>query len=317
MNETVIALQKEAARILREDIVDVVIGFAAGTVPLKSRPVLVRRPEAANDLVMDGFCRNNLATYLPRRPADERIGIVCRGCESRAVRALVIEQQCSRDRLYVIGVPCRGILDEPKIRSRTDEEILWAQETQGCVTIGTSTGETQINRDTLLHAACSRCRYPNPIGADITIGEPVIAQSSETARHQVERFEALDAEARHAFFTAEAGRCIRCYACREACPMCYCTQCFVDHTAPRWTDSTVSPAGTQGWHLIRAFHQTGRCVSCGACERACPMEIRMTYLTDKLNLDVAQTYGFVAGEDERLPPPFASFCLDDAKRFEQ
>jgi formate dehydrogenase subunit beta len=317
MNETVIALQKEAARILHEGIVDVVIGFAAGTVPLKSRPVLIRRPDAATDLVMDGFCRNNLATYLTRRPADQRIGIVCRGCESRALRALVIEQQCARDRLYVIGMPCRGILDEPKIRSRAGEDILWAKETDGWLIIGTPSGETRIDRDNLLHEACSRCRSPNPIGADITIGEPVGESGIGTAPNQVDAFQALSAEARHAFFATEAGRCIRCYACREACPMCYCTQCFVDHTAPRWIESTVSPAGTQAWHLIRAFHQTGRCVSCGACERACPMEIRMTYLTDKLNRDVADTYGFVAGEDEVQPPPFASFCLDDANRFEQ
>jgi formate dehydrogenase subunit beta len=317
MNETLIALKKEAARILQENIVDVVIGFASGSVPLKSRPVLIRRPDAANDLVMDGFCRNNLATYLTRRPGDERIGMICRGCESRAVRALVIEHQHARDRIYMIGVPCRGILDEAKILARAGEDIRWAKETNDRVIVGTSSGETQMDREELLHEACSHCRCPNPIGTDITIGEPVSGQSNAIIRNQIDGFEALDAEARHAFFAAEAGRCIRCYACREACPMCYCTRCFVDHTAPRWTESTISPAGTQAWHLIRAFHQTGRCVSCGACERACPMAIRMTYLTDKLNRDVAEAYGFVAGEDERQPPPFATFSLDDANRFEE
>ena len=83
----------------------------------------------------------------------------------------------------------------------------------------------------------------------------------------VRAFEALAGEARHAFFTRETERCIRCYACREACPMCYCSLCVVDGTAPRWMDSAIHPAGTQAWHIVRAFHQTGRCVSCGAGER--------------------------------------------------
>jgi ferredoxin len=131
----------------------------------------------------------------------------------------------------------------------------------------------------------------------------------------VDAFAAQDADTRHAFFAAETGRCIRCYACRDACPMCYCKQCFVDHTAPRWIETSISPAGTQAWHLIRAFHQTGRCVACGACERACPMHIRMTYLTDRLNRHVADTYGFVVGADEAQAPPFATFSLDDANRF--
>jgi formate hydrogenlyase subunit 6/NADH:ubiquinone oxidoreductase subunit I len=154
------------------------------------------------------------------------------------------------------------------------------------------------------------------VGADRVIGEPLAPCDPNEAQDPVDAFAAQDAETRHAFFKAESARCIRCYACREACPMCYCSQCFVDHTTPRWTETAISAAGTQAWHLIRAFHQTGRCVSCGACERACPMHIRMTYLTDQLNRHVANTYGFVVGEDEQQPPPFATFSLDDANRFE-
>ena len=77
----------------------------------------------------------------------------------------------------------------------------------------------------------------------------------------------------------------------------------------------LTPGGTQAWHIIRAFHQTGRCVECGACERACPMDIKMVYLTDKLNEDMKDLYGFEVGADEEKQPPFATITLDDKNRF--
>jgi coenzyme F420-reducing hydrogenase beta subunit len=316
MNATVSALQKEAARILQKNLVDVVIGFSAGSVPHRARPVAIRHPAAANELVLNGLCGSNLVTYLTNRPDAERIGIVCRGCESRAIRALVIEKQCSRGQLYLIGVPCGGVFDPAKILSAAGEDLLWIREADQVVIAGTSAGDIRIDRHKLLHDTCRHCRYPNPVGADIIIGEEVAARAPQAARDPVAAFGNQDEEARHTFFTAQTGRCIRCYACRQACPMCYCSQCFVDHTAPRWIATAISPAGTQAWHLMRAFHQTGRCVSCGACERACPMHIRMTYLTDRLNRHVEENYDFVAGEDEEQGPPFATFSLDDAHRFE-
>jgi ferredoxin len=97
--------------------------------------------------------------------------------------------------------------------------------------------------------------------------------------------------------------------------MCYCTECFVDHNFPRWAETMITPGGTHAWHIVRAFHQTGRCVSCGACERACPMDIKMTYLTDKLNYDMHQEYEFEVGASDDAVPPFAAFTLDDKKRF--
>jgi formate dehydrogenase subunit beta len=89
----------------------------------------------------------------------------------------------------------------------------------------------------------------------------------------------------------------------------------VDYTTPRWAESMITPSGTQAWHIVRAFHQTGRCASCGACERACPMDIKMTYLTDKLNRDMLEQYDFEAGADEGAQAPFAAVTLDDKERF--
>jgi hypothetical protein len=45
------------------------------------------------------------------------------------------------------------------------------------------------------------------------------------------------------------------------------------------------------------------------------MDIKMTYLTDKLNYDMVQQYEFEAGASDEAQPPFAAFTLDDKNRF--
>jgi formate dehydrogenase subunit beta len=321
MNQLTLAIREEAARLLDEGTVDVVIGFKAGTLALKTQPAFITQAAAADQLVHNGFGQNNLASFLTRRSDGEKIGLVCRGCESRAVRVLVSEHQYKRENLYLIGVPCTGVVDWRKVEraggfgpERSANASHAAEE--GDEVIVTLAGqEHRFQRADVLHDSCQRCAYPNPVGTDVVLGDPVPEVSAQDAWSAAREFEAKTAQERYEIFAQESERCMRCYACREACPMCYCTECFVDHNFPRWMESMVTPGGTQAWHIVRAFHQTGRCVSCGACERACPMDIKMTYLTDKLNDDMQQLYEFEVGANDDAVPPFAAFTLDDKKRF--
>lgn len=304
-------IKKEAARILKEKVVSQVVGFKDGSLPMRAQPAFFSSVTEIKQLTLNGFCVNNQAALLKQFKPDEKIGVICRGCESRAIRALVIEHQLNRENLYLIGVPCEGILDWRTISRAVPYDITAAREESDRLIIQHSDGEAVLQRSEYLHRACLQCKHPNPVGADIVIGELI----DEAVIPYVDELAGRTADERYEFFSEEAERCIRCYACREACPMCYCEECFVDHITPRWCESMVSKGGTHAWHIIRAFHQTGRCVSCGACERACPMEIKMEYITDKLNEDMRLDYGFEVGEDETAQPPFATFQLDDKKRF--
>lgn len=315
MTERLEAIKQEVKRLLEEKAVDVVFAFRKADSPLHPQPAFFSDPADVDELVYDGLCQNNLATFISRYPAATRIGIVARGCENRAVNHLVVEHQHPRENLYVVGVPCEGVLDWRKIVSQTGEEVLAAAEVGATLTVTTPGGQQTFERRDLLHDSCLRCAHPNPVSADVVIGELLPEGDPALARTAVAHFESLPREERTAWFRKEAERCIRCYACREACPMCYCEECFVDHTTPRWTETTVSPAGMQAWHIVRAFHQAGRCVSCGSCERACPMDIKMTYLTEKLNTDMSKNYNFETGMDDKTQPPFATITLDDRSRF--
>jgi ferredoxin len=315
MSEIKVKLKTEIERLFSEDAVDVVIAFKKENAPLRPQPAFFKSVDELDNLEYNGLCQNNLANYLTRYPHDTRIGIVVRGCESRSVNALVVEKQHPRENLYLIGIPCQGIIDIKKIIRKTGEEVSDFSEDEDQVSVTVKGQKVTFTREELLHDSCLRCVHPNPINADILLSDPLPEGDPAIARQAVEEFEAMDKDERYAWFQHEAERCIRCYACRESCPMCYCTECFVDHATPRWTESNISPAGTQAWHIIRAFHQAGRCTNCGACERACPMDIKMTYLMDKLNEDMQKVYQFEVGMDDETQPPFASFNLDDKKRF--
>lgn len=308
-------LRAEAKRLLTEEKVDVVIGFQKGSLPIRMQPLFARTAQEAEKLTMNGLGANNLAVYLNHQPKDKRIAIVCRGCESRAIQTMLLENRHAREDLYLIGVPCDGILDVHKLERSVEEPILSINEEDDEVIVKTKSGEQELSRVDVLHDACLHCTHPEPTNTDILLeGEgfikPEMFDKSYTAS-----FRGMSREERYARFQAEAERCIRCYACREACPMCYCEECFVDHSRPQWTDSTIAPAGQHAWHIIRAFHQAGRCVSCGACERACPMEIKMTYLTDLLNEDIFEKYAFEPGMDAETQPPFLTLDPEEARYF--
>jgi formate dehydrogenase subunit beta len=310
-------VREAAAKLLSEKKVDLVLGFKKGSMVMKTQPAFITRVRDTKKLILDGFCQNNLAVFLHDIPKDTRIGFICRGCESRAVRALVIEHQVKRENLYLIGVPCTGILNWKKIQQAVDAPITGAVDGYKEIIIKAGGKKHTLTRAQFIVDSCRICMGIGPVGVDAQIGDvqPLDLGEEELQPTWAEMFAEKSAEECFKLFTEETDRCIRCYACREACPVCYCTECFVDHIMPRWNESMVTPGGTQAWHLIRAFHQTGRCVECGACERACPMDIKMNYLTDKLNADMKEKYGFEVGADGEKQPPFATITLDDKNRF--
>jgi heterodisulfide reductase subunit C len=93
------------------------------------------------------------------------------------------------------------------------------------------------------------------------------------------------------FWIDELTPCFKCYACRAACPMCYCHRCTVDFNQPQWIPVPSHELGNLEWHIMRAVHLTGRCVDCDACYNACPLAIPLNLLTKKMLEDVKINFG--------------------------
>jgi len=301
-------IRSEARRLLESGAVDVVLGFSEGTVPMRAAPVFVRDASEVERLVWNPFCENNLARYL-RDLKDEKVAIVAKGCDTRSIVALLSEQQIDRERVYIIGVPCEGMVDRRVVMRRVPGEVLRARQEGGEIVVEGRGFSERLPRSEVRYRSCAACTHPNPVIYDVLLGEPVEAWCSDRFAY-VREIEQKPAAERAAYFDSEARRCIRCYACRQACPMCYCAECFVDHTTPRWTESGATPAGQQAWQIGRAYHLLGRCVNCGACERACPVEIDLVYLNGKSSKDVWELFGFEAGIEVDKPPPLAVFLPD-------
>ena len=240
-------LRDKVKQLLKEKKVSCVIGYARGSTAFRSTPVFARSEADTDGLIFDITCGNNLAQYLRRcdRAQGDRVGIVAKGCDGRAVVQYVAEGQVKREDVLIIGVPCEGVLDHRKVRDRVqDRDVSRCRVDGETVVFEGKDFEVSLDRSDVLSDSCKRCRYPNPPVYDVFITEPVEAAPEKCGRQELEKFEELGASERWAFFEKEFAKCIRCYACRNACPMCYCEECFVDQSDPQWFGKSTDLSDT-------------------------------------------------------------------------
>ena len=307
-------IREKARELLTTKAVDLIIGFGEGTLPLRATPLFIRNPEEVDRLIWNSFCENNLSTYL-HKLSQFKVGLIVKGCDARSIIALSLEKRFKPDQLFLIGVPCQRMVDRRKVKKAVKGEILHAHEQGDQIIVEGEDFRTELKRDDFLYPSCQVCTHRTPTRANVLIGEPVEESSLIETHPEIKDFEKKSPEERWRYFEKESSRCIRCYACREACPMCYCAECFVDNSNPKWIGKGLSPFDLEFYHIVRAYHQTGRCSGCGACERACPMEIRLTYLTQKLNLDVKELFDFETGIDAETLPPLSTYETEDRQEF--
>jgi len=314
MTSTTEILRETAARLLSTGAVEMVIGFRQGTIPMMNEPCFVRKPAEAGLLVWDSHCGINLANYLTDRK-EKKIGIVAKGCDSRNLVTHILENKIRREQLVVIGVPCRGMADKRKIAMKCPGEILRVHETETAITAeGEGFTRTFEKADVLQHN-CSLCIHRNPVIHDELAGEPVEEQQGVDRYADVRAVEAMSPEQRWKYFEDLLAPCIRCYACRNACPLCYCPTCFVDESRPQWVGKGQDPVDVRTFHFLRAYHCAGRCTDCGACERACPVGINMRLFTKKLEKDCLELFGWEAGLSLEVRPALDHYRPNDPNDF--
>jgi ferredoxin len=190
---------------------------------------------------------------------------------------LIHEEQVTRDEVFVIGIACPGMLAGDELQEH-----------------------------------CHRCKERLPIFYDALVGDPIQADGGELTWADISEIEAMPAGERLALWVREFDRCIRCYACRQACPGCYCTECLAEQVDPQWVSIAHGVPQKAFFHVMRAYHLAGRCVDCQACDQACPMHIPLSLLNRKIAKEVETLFGYAAGGDADTSPPLATFLKDES-----
>jgi ferredoxin len=315
-------LKAEAKALLEAKKVKYIIGFKASTAGYMSMPAFIHDAAEVDDLVWDPSCVHNLTRFLrdekfrkaqEREPDTRPIGIVVKGCDSRGINVLMQERYIKRQDVQIIGVSCEntGVINELKLNKRLEGQHIEKVEfgDNDNVIVTTSTGTEDIPAIEVLDERCIECKHAFPVVYDSVYGEDCKEQPAEPFKSLVP-YESMDLDGRWDFFSEELNRCIRCYACRSVCPMCFCHECVVDSiniqvtpdtTAEekaertRWVEKSPVPSETFYFHMVRVIHLAGRCVDCGECERVCPVQIPLRFMNKKVEKDSLDVFEYEAG----------------------
>ena len=311
-------LIKRITELLESGEVQRVVGWKKGDLGYNPEPAYFESAEALKDFVYDGFCGANLSKYMIKAcDLEGKTLVLLKPCDTYSFNQLIKEHRISRDKIYVIGVGCKGKLDIEKIKAmgiKGITAISGVEITDACDTINIETvygNKTVAYKDAMLER-CHVCK-----GKQHKVSDEIFFESAETDDGDrfagVDYIESLSPEEKFEFFKKELSKCIRCNACRNVCPACSCRKCVFDSTkfdADR--KANVDPFEESMFHIIRAFHVAGRCTDCGECSRVCPQGIPLHLFNRKFIKDINEFYGeYQAGAEVDERSPLTNFTFDD------
>ena len=308
-------LRKAAADLLSSKKVDLVIGYEKGSAGLGVRPAFIRDAAQAENLVYNPLCGHNLSVFL-RRHKDQKVAIVLKPCDTRSIVGLIQERQVDRDSITILAMPCEGVVDTTKLEQTVPPDTIRSLAIEGSeLIVETDQGQQRLPLADLLSAGCRICKITEPVISDQTLGQSKRQPADGEEFADAQALAAKDPQQRWDDFSAEMGKCITCFACRNACPACYCTTCFIDASGPKWLGKTDHLSDVQIFHITRMIHMSGRCTGCGACLRACPAGVNLHKYTGKIRADARDLFKFEAGDDPEAKPPLSTYSENDPNEF--
>ena len=309
-------LIEKAAALLAGGTVTAVLGWSKGEFDYDVTPAVFHTAEELDkDFVWNDFCGANFSKYLVAKAAKEegKVLVFLKPCDTYSFNQLLTEHRFDREKVYAVGIPCEGMADIAKIKEICGEGI-------SSIDCGEKIAVTTIYEDEpvmidakdVLAERCVNCKSKKHVAYDELMGEE--GTVIDSARFdEVAKIEAMTPDERFAFWQNELSRCIRCNACRDACPACTCEKCVFDN--PNSGVENKAPANSfeeKMFHIIRAFHVAGRCTDCGECSRVCPQNIPLHLLNRKFIKDMNEFYGeYQAGEEVGTRAPLVNYTTGD------
>jgi formate dehydrogenase subunit beta len=318
------ALRQLCAGILEKGTVDVVVAWTEGEDFPRVREMAIwkDRADLVQRIVWSPFCTTSTVTYLKKNKATlagKKIAVVVKDCDFQALNVLLQEYFVKRENLVIIGARCDGLADAGLFPRPQGQDITITSDAEKV-----HIGKESRRWEDFGFTCCQTCSYDH-MKPDHSVGEYGRKKAKTEWKH-LSRILAQGPDKRREHYSDIFEACIRCYACREVCPVCACVECAIDPgeraitprtppadkaLAPVWASRERHISENAVYLTTRAMHMAGRCVRCGWCERACPVGLPLMDILDLTNDAVGRIYGYEAGKDPSAAPFLVSYSESD------
>ena len=315
MKDVELKMLERAKALLESGEVARVIGWKKGDFCFDPSPASFESVDELKDFVYDYFCGANLSKYLiamSKKPG--KTAVFLKPCDTYSFNQLVKEHRIKRENVHVIAVECLAKLDVEKIKAQGVVGITGVEVVDKEVKVSSAYGDVTLAKPDVVLVKCAPCNKTHQVKDEEIILHERPARDVNRF-DEVAKLEAMTEDERFAFWREQLSKCIRCNACRNVCPACSCVKCVFDNPqsgiAAKANDDKFEE---QLFHIIRAFHVSGRCTDCGECSRVCPQNIPLHLLNRKFIKDIDNLYGeYQAGETDEGKTPLTSYTEGDVE----
>ena len=257
-------MRAKALKMLSDGQVARVLGWKKGDFEVNPEPAFFTAPEELDKLIYNKYCSANLSGYMVKMAQQEGNTLVfLKPCDTYSFNQLLKENRVDKDKTYIIGVNCGGNV--------AVEEMEEAGYLERCL-------------------VCEKTEHA--IFDELITDESLIRPEPKDRFEGVTDLENKTNDQRFEFWRGELSRCIRCNACRNACPACTCKKCIFNSSKyDTEQKANVNQFEERMFHIIRAYHVAGRCTDCGECSRVCPTGIKLHLLNRKVIKDIDEMDG--------------------------
>lgn len=275
-------IQDIAGKLFSEGKIDLFVGYRSTGFDENQVPLLVSQYQDVDQLLFTNRSVFNLANYLKyEHTRNKRIGLVVKGCDSRALNLMLTENQVKRENLYIVGIACEGVVDE--------------------------TGEKARN--------CMECVMPDAVVFDEMLGTPS-GKREYQENADIRELDGKSLTERQQYFEEVFENCIRCNACRHSCPLCYCAKCCIDQESSTLYHGANTTSSAFHALMTWSLHLAGRCVDCRNCEKACPSHLPLHLLHKQNEKVIYQNFQeHLAGMIPEDRGAFYKYSLSDPDDF--
>jgi formate dehydrogenase subunit beta len=295
-----------------------------------------------------------VASLTGHGKSKKKIAAIVRPCEARATAELFKLGQVDLENIILISLDCPGALPlpdwakDPQKTETTFSEIIQGKDGDGLRPVCqicdkfSATGAEDLHIGTLTVEKGILLIPNSPNGeavieclgltaeADVTTWEQTVNSLTEKRGEQrrkfMEEFKSKTAGLDNVLDTFS--QCINCHNCMRVCPICYCRQCFFDSDNMKFAFEDYLnraelagglrlPPETLLFHIGRMLHMSLSCVSCGACEDACPTAVPVAQVFSLVGNKNQEEFNYVPGQSREEPPPLRVYQEEEFEEVEQ